>query len=384
MPWEETTRTMQRARFLVEFSSCLYTMSELCTRYGISRKTGYKWASRYADGELDLEDRSRRPKSCPHQTTAAVEASLLELRRKHPSWGPRKLLAWLRQRQPEVVWPAASTIGDVLRRHGLVIPRPSFGRSRIGRPPVSPLTEATGANDVWTSDFKGQFRTGDHRLCFPLTVVDAYSRFILGIAGLDSVKETGTWRIFERLFRQYGMPSAIRTDNGSPFASTSVGRLSRLSVRWLKLGIRLERIAPGHPEQNGSHERMHRTLKEATARPPAGNAFVQQARFDAFRQLYNEERPHEALGQKPPASHYASSGRPFPEHLPEPEYPGHYEVRSVRPKGHIRWQGNELFVSEALAGQRIGLEEIAEGTWAVYFGTVLLARLDDRERKLYG
>jgi putative transposase len=240
------------------------------------------------------------------------------------------------------------------------------------------------SNDVWTCDFKGEFRTGDHRLCYPLTVVDAYSRFIVGIVGLDSVNELGAWRVFERLFRQYGLPLAIRTDNGIPFASTSVGRLSRLSIRWLKLGIRLERIAPGHPEQNGSHERMHRTLKEATARPPADNALVQQARFDVFRQTFNEERPHEALGQKPPASRYKSSMRLFPETLPEPEYPGHYEVRSVRPKGDIRWKGRELFISGALAGERIGLEEVADGAWAVYFGEVLLGRLDERERKLYG
>src|SRR6185295_6293931 len=246
------------------------------------------------------------------------------------------------------------------------------------------LTQASAANALWTSDFKGQFRTGDHRLCYPLTVIDGYSRFVLGIVGLESVKESGAWPVFERLFREYGLPRSIRTDNGSPFASTSLGRLSRLSVRWLKLGIRLERIAPGHPEQNGSHERMHRTLKAETTRPPGANFLVQQARFDQFRRSYNEERPHEALGQKPPASRYEGSLRPYPNTIPETEYPGHYEVRRVGSDGRIKWQGEELSGSEALAGERVGLEEIADGTWSVSFGEILLARFDARERKLYG
>jgi hypothetical protein len=217
-----------------------------------------------------------------------------------------------------------------------------------------------------------------------LTVVDAYSRYILGIVGLDSVKEAGTWLVFERLFREYGLPSVIRTDNGSPFASISIGRLSRLSVRWLRLGIQLERIKPGHPEQNGSHERMHRTLKAETTRPPAGNALLQQAGFDDFRGVFNTERPHESLGQKPPASRYESSCRPYPEQLPEPEYPGHYEVRVVNSKGYMKWHGSEIFVSEALAGERIGVEETADGIWSISFCQVLLARFDEEERKLYG
>jgi putative transposase len=383
MPWDETTRMTHRARFLLEFSSYLYTMTELCARYGISRKTGYKWANRYAEEEVpDLRDRSRRPKSCPHQMSGQVEAALVELRQKHPTWGPLKLRSRLEASQPDVDWPAPSTIGDLLKRQGLVTARP---RSRaISRPPVSPLTQACEANEVWTGDFKGQFRTGDHRLCYPLTVVDSYSRFILGIVGLDSVKEAGTWRVFERLFREYGLPSVIRTDNGSPFASISIGRLSRLAVRWLKLGIRLERIEPGHPEQNGSHERMHRTLKDETTRPPAGNALLQQVWFDDFRGVFNTERPHESLGQKPPASRYQSSCRPYPGQLPEPEYPGHYEVRVVSSKGYMRWQGGEIFVSEALAGERIGVEETANGIWSVSFCDVLLARFHEGERKLYG
>jgi transposase InsO family protein len=238
---------------------------------------------------------------------------------------------------------------------------------------------------VWSSDFKGQFRTGDGRLCYPLTVVDGFSRFLLAVVGLDTVSEAQAWPVFERLFREYGLPEAMRTDNGSPFASIcALARLSRLSVRWLKLGIRLERIEPGHPEQNGRHERMHRTLKQETARPPAVSRGAQQERFDRFRSIYNEQRPHEGLAQQTPAELYHPSGRPYPEKPPEPEYPGHFEVRWVRPNGGIKWQGEFLFLSQALSGERVGLEESEDGIWSVYFGPTLLARFDERERKLYG
>jgi transposase InsO family protein len=358
-------------------------MSELCRRYGISRKTGYKWAQRFVESETpDFSDRSRRPRSCPHRTASSVEWELLQLREQHPSWGPRKLLAWLESRRPGVDWPAASTVSDILKRNGLV--RARRYSQRPPAMPVSALQVPSAPNDLWTSDFKGQFRLGDRQECYPLTVADAVSRYVVGLKGLRSVAGAGVHQVFERLFREHGLPSAIRTDNGSPFASTSLGRLSRLSVWWLKLGIRLERIAPGHPEQNGSHERMHRTLKAETARPPAANALVQQARFDEFRRIYNEERPHEALGQKPPASRYEASPRPYPERLSEPQYPGHYEVRSVRADGCVKWRGERLFVSEALTGERIGLEEVEDGIWSVSFGTVLLARFDARERTLYG
>jgi putative transposase len=384
MPWDETTRMTQRIRFISDLDSCLYTMTELCERYGISRQTGYKWSQRYAElGVEGLKDRSRAPKSWPHGLWPEVSDRLLALRRSHPTWGPRKLLAWLRKREPETDWPAASTVGVLLKRHGLVQPR-----ARRRRPwPASgrPTVEAEAANQVWSVDFKGQFRTGDGRLCYPLTVADGYSRFLLGVTGLETVSQSQCWPVLERLFRQYGLPEAIRTDNGSPFAAIrAVARLSRLSVRWLKLGIRLERIDPGHPEQNGRHERMHRTLKQETARPPAGSRAAQQERFDQFREIYNEQRPHEALAFQTPVELYRPSGRPYPSRLAKPQYPGHFEVRSVRHQGEIKWQGKPLFLSEALSGEQVGLEESADGVWDVYFGSLLLARFDEKERKLYG
>ena len=384
MPWDETTRMDQRERFVSEFDSCQYTMTELCERYGISRKTGYVWVDRYAKEGLEgLRDRSRAPRSCPHGTSEAVSERLLELRRSHPTWGPRKLLAWLEKREPERSWPSASTVGGILKRHGLVEGRTS--RRRPWPPSGRPSVQAEAPNRVWTGDFKGQFRTGDGRLCYPLTVADGFSRFLLAVVGLDTVSEAQAWPVFERLFREYGLPEAIKTDNGSPFASIcALARLSRLSVRWLKLGIRLERIEPGHPEQNGRHERMHRTLKQETARPPAASREAQQERFDRFRSVYNEQRPHEGLAQKTPSEVYHPSGRPYPEKTPEPEYPGHFEVRWVRPNGGIKWQGEFLFLSQALSGERVGLEESEDGVWSVYFGPVLLARFDERERKLYG
>lgn len=383
MPWEEMTRMQRRVQFVGAFDSCQYSMTELCERYGISRKTGYKWADRYEkQGVEGLKDRSRAPQSCPHATSEEVSEKLLELRRSHPTWGARKLLAWLGKREPEVIWPAASTVSGILKRHGLVQER---GRSRRSWPPLgSPSVQAAAPNQVWSCDFKGQFRTGDGRLCYPLTVADGFSRFLLAVQGLDSVAGSQAWPVFERLFRQYGLPEAIRSDNGSPFASASaVARLSHLSVQWVKLGIRLERIEPGHPEQNGKHERMHRTLKQETARPPAASRSAQQERFDQFRSLYNEQRPHEALGQQTPAEFYRPSLRPYPSQIEEPDYPGHFEVRWVRPNGGIKWQGQFLFLSQALSGERVGLEETADGVWTIYFRTLLLARFDEEERTLY-
>ncbi len=383
MPWEETTHMEQRGRFVEEFGSTLYTVTELCERYGISRKTAYKWLNRWSqEGEEGLQDRSRAPKSSPGRTDDSVVERLLDLRRKHPTWGPRKLLVLLEKQYPAEVWPAASTAGAILKRHGLVQTRRRRGRVPIRR---GALTQATAPNEVWTCDFKGQFRTRDGKLCYPLTVADSFSRYLLGVDGLDSVSTSQSWPVFERLFQEYGLPQVIRSDNGSPFASSrALAGLCRLSVRWIKLGIVPERIAPGHPEQNGSHERMHRDLAQETARPPAADAKAQQERFNDFRRVRNEQRPHEALGQKTPAELYRPSLRPYPQQMAEPCYPGHYEVRYVRPGGEIKFRGRYMFLTEALHGERVGLEEFDDGRWSVYFADVLLGRFDEREFKVYG
>jgi putative transposase len=383
MPWKETTSMEQRVRFAEEFDSALYTVTELCERYGVSRKTAYKWLNRYGQqGERGLEERSRAPKTSPSRTAKDVVRRLLELRRKHPTWGPRKLLICLEKSDPQTAWPAASTVGDILKRHGLVQAR----RPRRARAPCRRhLTEATAPNEVWTCDFKGQFRTADGWLCYPLTVTDSFSRYLLAVEGLDAPSHLQSWPVFERLFRTYGLPRVIRSDNGSPFATArALAGLSRLSVQWIKLGIVPERIEPGHPEQNGRHERMHRDLKQETVRPPAPNRWVQQERFDCFRRVRNEQRPHEALGQRVPAEVYRPSSQPYPAAVPEPCYPGHFEVRYVRPGGEIKFRGRYMFLSEALHGERVGLEEFDEGRWSVYLGELLIARFEEGEFKVYG
>ncbi len=381
MPWSKTTPMTERARFIADLESKLYTMTELCERYGISRMTGYKWAKRFvADGLRGLEDRSRAPKSCPHQSEAHVIEALVAARHKHPRWGPRKLLKILSKRHPEWSWPAASTAGQILKRHGLVSAR---RRRKPPQPGRRPHLEVTSPNDLWTCDFKGQFRTGDRRYCYPLTIADHLSRYLLVCQGQLSTATAGARPVFERVFRENGLPKAILSDNGGPFSSPALGGLSRLSVWWIKLGIQPLRIERGKPQQNGAHERMHRTLKAETTRPPAANLAEQQISFDAFRKEFNDERPHEALDQRPPAQFYAPSPRSYPDPLAQVEYPGHFEVRKVRRNGMIKWQGSDLFLSEVLAGESVGLEEVDDGIWSLHFSGQLLARFDERNRKLY-
>lgn len=381
MPWSETTPMAERVRFIVDLERNLYTMSELCSQYGISRKTGYKWAARYAEGGYaGLEDRSRAPRRCPHRTPQAIVDAVLAVRRQHPRWGPKKLVAVLRRRHPEQAWPAASTVGGILTRAGLVKPRRY--RRRVAPSPKAAPDASLAPNDLWSVDFKGHFRTGNGRYCYPLTVVDRSSRFILGCQAQRSIALDGTRASFAALFREYGLPRGILSDNGTPFSSAALGGLSRLSVWWIKLGIQPLRIEPGHPEQNGGHERMHRTLKGATTRPPASNLRGQQVRFDSFRREYNEERPHEALGQRPPTVRYEPSVRRYPGRLGEVEYPGHYEVRRVRTSGQIKWRGAFLYLSQALTGELVGLEEVDDGVWSVDFGPVHLARFDQRKPEL--
>jgi transposase InsO family protein len=308
-----------------------------------------------------------------------MREELLRGRQAHPSWGPRKILAWLSRKKPELELPAASTVGDLYRREGLSQPR---WRRRKLLPVIPPKSlENPKPNDLWAADFKGQFHTLDGKLIYPLTLSDHRSRYLLVCQSLGSVAEEGARPFFERAFRTYGLPRAIRTDNGSPFGSNGLGRLSRLAVWWLKLGIRPERIKPGHPEQNGRHERMHRTLKRETAIPPAQTPALQQKRFSHFQKEYNQERPHEALGGRTPGELYRPSERSYPAVLNAPEYPRHYQVRRVGSGGIFGWQGRTMYATVALEGESIGLVEIQEDVWKVYFAEVELGLIDQRDPK---
>jgi transposase InsO family protein len=306
---------------------------------------------------------------------------LLGSRRAHPSWGPRKILAWLGRRHPGLALPAASTVGDLYSRELLVKQRP---RRRKWSQPGRAKVVASGPNDLWTIDFKGEFSTLDGARCYPLTIADAHTRFLLAVDALPSAAHAGAQVVVERVFREYGLPAVIRSDNGGPFATKAIAGLSRLNVWWTQLGIKQDRIARGRPDQNGSHERMHLTLKQETVVPPALDAQAQQERFDAFRGEFDFERPHEALEMQTPGSLYTRSPRELPERLPEPEYPAHCVIRQVRANGILYFRDRSIFLSELLIGQLIALEEIADGVWSIYFYDLLLARLDERTWTMSG
>ena len=369
-----------RMRFVTDWQRDCWTMTELCADYQISRKTGYKWVDRYETaGPRGLHDQSRRPAHSPGATAPDLVKALVALRLRHPRWGARKLLAVAARQDRHAAWPSRSTVCDLLKARGLVAPRPRWNRHAHVPSPLAPLT---AVNQAWTTDFKGHFRTGDRAYCYPLTLRDGFSRFVLRCEALAGPTYEATRPEFERAFAEYGLPDGIRSDNGGPFASTGLRRLSRLSVWWLRLGIRLERIAPGHPEQNGSHEQFHSVLKAETARPPAANARAQQRRFTRFCAEYNDDRPHEALDDRTPASCDRPSPRSLPTRLPPLEYPGHWELRRVSPIGQVSWGGQLLFLSAALAGEDVAFEEVEDGFWTVYFATLALGRYDERHHRI--
>ncbi len=377
MPWLETEPVNERKRFVLEAQGDLFSHSEICRRYGISRKTGYKWLDRYErEGPDGLTDRSHRPHSCPHATDPEVLEAAFELRRHRPRWGADKIRARLIALNPGWSVPAPQILHKHLRRQGLVKKRRKSRRRPHPGPPTAPFD---APNSIWSADFKGEFKTLDGVYCYPLTVQDGFSRYLLACQGLAGPTSAGSKPVFIRVFREYGLPERIRTDNGTPFASMALGRLSRLSIWWIKLGILPDLIEPASPHQNGRHERMHRDLKAETTRPPAGHRSAQQRRFNTFRSDFNEIRPHEALGQKPPASVYRPSTRPFPQKLAAPEYPAHFEVRKVSTNGGIRWHSEWINVSHLLGGEYIGLEEVAEDVWSVCFGPVSLGWLHVRK-----
>jgi transposase InsO family protein len=383
MAWKENDVTEQRVAFIRDWKSGCWTKAELCRRYEVSRQCGYKWLGRYQEqGLAGLYDRSRAPEQHPNQVCQQMENQIVELRGRFPHWGAAKLRMFLleqkRSKKAEPV-PAASTIGEMLRRHGLTVSRKR--RSRV-EPRSEPLAHANKSNAVWCADFKGWFRTQDGSRCEPLTISDAYSRYLLRcqiVAGTDF--ETCR-RQFEATFREYGLPQALRTDNGPPFgAPVSCWGLSRLAVWWIKLGIQPERIKPGRPDQNGRHERMHRTLKQHTASPPAANLRAQQRRFHKFRCEYNQQRPHQALGQRVPASFYQPSQRSYPSRLREVEYGEGLVLRRVQ-SGEFCWKMDRVFLSRVLDGETIGLEAIDERYWRVWFSFYEFGIFDGHDKRM--
>ncbi len=375
MPWNESSAACEQRVFIERWSMGEESVSELCRRFGISRKTGYKRINRFKeDGYEGLGDRISAPHSHPNATSPEVARQLIEAKRARPTWGPKKLVAWLRAEAPEAPWPAPSTAGAILDQAGLVKRR---RRRRSTAPWSEPFAEAIDANDVWCIDFKGWFRTGDGKRVDPLTVQDAALRYLLACAGLAQPRTAQVRRVIDRVFREYGLPRTIRTDNGPPFASVGLGGLTTLSIWWIKLGIIPERIEPGHPEQNGRQERFHRTLDEETASPPQPNERSQQRAFDTFRNDYNEVRPHEALGQQPPSSVYRPSHREYPRRAESPEYASGVTVRRVRTNGQIKWNGGLVYLSEALKGEPVGLVQQDPRYWTVIYGPLSIGLLDD-------
>jgi transposase InsO family protein len=356
-------------------------MTELAAQYGVSRKTGYKWVAAYeADGWTGLQDQSRRPHHSPHATDADVVEALLAVRRRHPRWGPKKLLVVAQRRHRGMTWPARSTLAALLKRHGVVTPRPR--RRAPSTVTGAALGVFTRPNEVWTVDYKGEFLTGDRCYCYPFTLRDAFSRYVLRCDALTTHTLAITRPRFERAFAEYGLPDRIRSDNGPPFGGPGLGRLSTLAAWWIRLGIVPERIDPGHPEQNGSHEQFHRVLKAETARPPAATAGAQQRRFTRFCAEYNHDRPHETLRQTVPAQHYRPSSRAMPRRLPPLEYPGHAEIRRVDQNGYVSWR-TPVFVSVALASQPVAFEEVDDGIWTVTFASMVLGRFDERQHRIH-
>ena len=381
MPWKDIHPVDERVRFIAAVKEDPRgNFAELCRRFGIHRSKGYKWLQRYRElGPRGLEDQRPIARSCPHRTADEVVDRIVAMRKEHPWDGPKKLRLRLLEAGLEAERvPAASTIGEILDRYGLIRPR----RARLRVPPhPSPLEPCSQPNELWCVDFKGHFACGDGQRCHPLTITDAASRFLIKCEALSEPKHQPTQHHFALAFREFGLPARIRSDNGAPFATNTFGGLSRLSVWWIQLGIVPERIEPGQPQQNGRHERFHRTLKEQTTQPAAESVVAQQRVFDRFRADYNHHRPHEALGQRPPATHYEPSLRPMPDTLRDPEYANDFVVRRVGAHGTLKWRGSLLSLHRMLALQPVGLRQTDEDEWELFYGPLLIAYVLVRDGK---
>ena len=381
MPWKETSHMEERARFVILANERKTPLSSLCQLFGISRETGYKWLNRYElQGLAGLCDLSRKPKSNNRATRIDVVDAVVQLRREFPLWGAKKLAVLLKERRPELKLPAISTLSEILERRGLVKKRKPRRKSL---PQIKPDLTIQDCNDVWCTDFKGHFLVGNGKRCHPLTLTDAFSRYLLCCESLTNESISSVKPLYQEVFLRFGLPKIILSDNGSPFASRRApGGLTQLSAWWVKLGITPVQIEPGHPEQNGRHERMHRTLKSATAFPSAESLKKQQTRFTGFMNEYNNVRPHEALALKRPGEIYRSSMRTYNGQTNAPSYPGNFEVRNVRSNGEIKWKGKNIFLSEVFIGESIGMEEIGHQTMLIHFFHLPIALLDEHKRKI--
>jgi transposase InsO family protein len=379
MGWRELDVCDERRKFIEDWLKREFTFIGLCNRFGISRKTGYKLLQRFRrEGDNAFQDQSRARVSQAHAISSDMELKLLNTKARYPLWGPRKIRDFLIQ-TGHVGLPASSTVGDIFKRHGLVKSR----KIRRKSPPhLLPLKHCVAPNIVWSADFKGQFELGNGQYCYPLTITDNYSRYLFSCHAMSSPILAESMKVFRRAFEEYGLPEAIRTDNGQPFAGLSVGGLTQMSIWWLKLGIIPERIAPGKPQQNGRHERMHRTLKEAAIKPPEFNLQAQQKRFDTFIREYNEQRPHQALNGQRPKELHKPSMKKMPSKMPEICYPDNFKIRKVRTSGEIQWYGKKYSLTQLLHGEPIGLEEIDDGRAIVHFASLKLGLIDARKDRI--
>ena len=378
MPWKVQQAVEQRIQLFREIDDG-ESIAELGRKYGVSRQAIYKWLKRREEGG-DLADRSRAPRRHPQQFAEQIREAVLELRGAHPRWGPRTLRAYLLDHRPEQHWPSASTLAEWIEQAGLAHRR----RKRRRTPPMeTPLSHANAPNQVWCADFKGWFRTGDGARIDPLTMTDAATRFLLRLVAVEKTDGARVRAVMEAAFRQYGLPEAIRTDNGAPFASAAPAGLSRLALWWIRLGIRHERIEPGQPQQNGRHERFHLTLKLETASPPRESRAAQVRAFADFQRVYNQLRPHQALDYRTPDSCYVASTRAFPSRDPEPQYPSCAVLRRVTEKGDIKWRDQRIFISEVFGHQAVGLVRVADRYWEMYYGPVRFGWLDGRACRFF-
>ena len=383
MAWLETEPMKEKMKFITAVleNKNEIAFTELCENFNISCKTGYKYVNRFKEEGIDgLKERSRAPHCNANQMPEHVEEAILKVKYRYPSWGSKKVSTWLTQEHAEIQWPVKSTIDALFKRHGLV--KPAKRKKRVS-PYTEPFINIEQPNDSWSIDYKGQFRLGNKQLCYPLTITDNFSRYLLAVEGSERISGIRVKEVLTRLFIEFGLPLGIRSDNGSPFASVGLGGLSTVAVWFIKLGIVPERIRPGHPEENGRHERMHLTLKKEAASPPKWDQKMQQQSFDAFKKMFNEERPHEGIEFKRPVWLHTQSPRAFPSKLPQVEYDSSFDkTRRVRTNGTIKWRGKEIFLSETLIGETVGMQSHSENEWKVFFSFLPIGIFNEKLLKV--